>query len=93
MTRIDLWKNRLSEQKSSGLGKKTWCAQNGINYHTMQYWSAIINKSSHPNEKLIFKELPHSKSSSLKIKWQHITIEIDADFDEVVLKRFLKALC
>ncbi len=92
MTRLDLWKKRISEKKSSGLTKKTWCAQHGINYHTMRYWDVIINKVSREKENLIFKELPTSKTSSLKIKWQHITIEIVADFDESTLKRFLKVL-
>jgi uncharacterized OsmC-like protein len=92
MTRLDLWKKRISEQKCSGLTKKTWCIQQGINYHTMQYWAAIINKASHEKENLTFKELSTPKTSSLKIRWQHITIEIDADFDESTLKRFLKVL-
>jgi hypothetical protein len=93
MTRLDLWKKRISEQQSSGLTKKHWCAQHGINYHTLQYWVAIINKASHLKESLTFKEVPLSKPSSLKIRWRHITLEIDADFDEATLKRFLKVLC
>jgi hypothetical protein len=93
MTRLDLWKKRMSEQQSSGLTKKTG-ALNMVSIITLlQYWVAIINKASHLKETLAFKEVPLLKTSSLKIRWKHIILAIDAYFDEASLKRFLKVLC
>jgi hypothetical protein len=89
------WKVKIQEWKKSGLTKKIWCDLNGIKFHSLKYWSARVKQLDRKIESFnssIFYELKPIQPIGIKIKWQNITFEIDPDFDDKTLKRFLKAL-
>ncbi len=92
MFTADEWKIKIEEFKKSGLSQIAWCKTNGIKYHQLKYWLYRLRDLEKAAQKPTFKELKLAPASSIKLKWQNITLEINHDFDEVVLKRFLRAL-
>jgi hypothetical protein len=89
------WQIKIEEWKKSGLSQKIWCTLNGIKYHRLKYWSARLKELKRKTETfdtVRFHEVKPIPPIGIKIKWQNITFEIDPDFDENTLKRFLKVL-
>ena len=39
------WTYHMSQWESSGLSQKKYCFQNGLNFHTFQYWRTRLNKT------------------------------------------------
>lgn len=57
--RIELWKTRIEDCKSSGLNIRSWCKDNKVSASQYHYW---INK--------LYKE-----ESSDNVKWAKVTLE------------------
>lgn len=87
----DEWKSKIEEFKRSGMSQQKWCQAQGIPYHLFKYRLYTPRKQKLSPIAPLFKELK-SPTSSLKIKWNNLTLEIDSEFDEALLKRFLNAL-
>lgn len=92
MVLADEWKIKLEEFKQSGLSQIAWCKARNIKYHCLKYWLYRTRNSEKSTNKPLFKELKPTGTSSIKLKWKNLSIEIDADFDEMTLRRFLKTL-
>jgi hypothetical protein len=42
------WTYHISQWESSGLSQRKYCHQNGLNFHTFQYWRTRFNKTKRP---------------------------------------------
>lgn len=86
------WKERILEQRASGLSIERWCSQNDISPHVFHYWKRKlcpqpdINRSS-------FKEITREAGhSGITIKYFGFSINIDQKFDAYTLKECLEVL-
>ena len=78
------WKRRVEAYRNSGMSQPAWCRSEGISISTFKYH---LQKSTPPK----FVELK-TASRGIKILWKTLAFEIDPDFDEKTLSRFLSAL-
>ena len=63
------WTNHMSQWESSGLSQKKYCVQNGLNFHTFQYWRTRFNKtkrSLNPNPNPLLKIVEIKKEKILQ---------------------------
>lgn len=78
------WQGKVEEFKQSGKAQVVWCREEGIPPSTFQYH---LKKSSPISSKRFIELKPASKG--LKLHLKGLCIELDPDFDEKTLKRFL----
>ena len=81
------WQKRVEEYKVSGLSIHTWCKIQGIHTSTFHYH---LKKLSNQHQKKFIELKPISQG--IKLRWKNITLELDPDFDEKTLLRFLNTL-
>lgn len=85
------WKEKILQQRQSGLSIQRWCDENQIQAHVFYYWrdklfpQASLSRSS-------FKELSDSKTIGIIIEYREFRIHLDKQFDASTLKRCLQAL-
>ena len=48
--RRSYWQGVLQEQIASGVSIRGWCAANGVNIHTFQYWRSRLSEAAPPVE-------------------------------------------
>jgi len=77
------WQAKVEEFKQSGKSQIAWCREQGISPGTFQYH---LKKTHSPGR---FVELK-SVRQGLKLHLAGICLELDPDFDEKTLKRFLQ---
>jgi hypothetical protein len=80
---LDIWKERFTAQKASGLPVLEWCEKNNITKHTYYYWYKQIKDSKPKSGKLpppTFGEvnLHASKveSSGIKLSFKNVEISL-----------------
>jgi len=81
------WQVKVEEFKQSGKTQTAWCKEQGIPSGTFQYHL----KKYYPSAPKQFIEL-RSPPRGLKLRLGTICIELDPDFDEKTLSRFLQAI-
>ena len=81
------WQKRVEEYKVSGLSIHAWCKIQGIHTSTFHYH---LKKLSNQHLKKFIELKPISQG--IKLRWKNITLELDPDFDEKTLLRFLSTL-
>ena len=84
------WKERIQQQKDSGLSIKNWCEQNQLPRQSYFYWrkkisTQLLNRAS-------FTELTDIDTSGIFIEYRSIRIHLDKTFDASILKRCLMTL-
>ena len=87
MTNKSEWQKRIEEYRQSGLSIHDWCKIQGINTSTFHYH---LKKLSNQHQKKFIELKPISQG--IKLRWRTITLELDPDFDEKTLLRFLNTL-
>ena len=87
MTNKSEWQKRIEEYKLSGLSIHAWCKIQGISASTLHYH---LKKLKNQQQKKFIELKPISQG--IKLRWKNITLELDPDFDEKTLSRFLSAL-
>jgi len=105
-TRANLWRERMSACKSSGLSVTEYCRQNGLRARGYYYWKLRLAKtddctsaptsSSDPNSTWLCVETetvqPASQRQSLTVKICGAEIEVGPDFNAVLLRSVVHAL-
>lgn len=46
----DLWMGRISAWSASGLSRRVWCSEHGINVHTLDYWRRQLRSEPVPRK-------------------------------------------
>lgn len=78
------WEKRVEAYKGSGMSIRAWCITHGIPQSTFRFHLKKSSRSKFIELKPSFK--------GVKIHWKHLSFEIDPDFDQETLSRFLHAL-
>jgi transposase-like protein len=82
---LELWKNRIADQKASGLNVGDWCEKNNLSVHAYYYWRKCIETASQnkpATNKALFAELNPSPEpisdikAQLQISWRDFKISI-----------------
>lgn len=81
------WQVMVEEYKRSGMTQSSWCKEKNLVKSTFQYHLKKCSQSAyHP-----FIEL-RAPSTGIKLRIGKICLELDAEFDERTLRRFLQAV-
>lgn len=86
------WKDKILEQRSSGISIPAWCRQNAVPIYNFRYWQSklfpdtFLSRSS-------FTEI-HSRNGEIGIflEYQGIKIHLSKHFDAATLKRCLEVI-
>ena len=89
INKVEIWKDRISECKTSGLPVTEWCRKNELTKAKYYYWHKIINESAMPpTENPVFAEVvvPLKVSSYLGIKVSCKDVDISlSDTNDITL--------
>jgi len=81
-----LWKDRVSEYKSSGLTMRKWCEENELKLHQLQYWVRKFKNEDHQGVKWLPVHVPVKSESednqTIIINVGHYAVELNDDFKE-----------
>lgn len=66
-----LWKQRIIEAYSSGLGISAWCERNSVSFHQLMAWREWLIK----NGNLLLSELPNQRRLQRKALWLSRVLE------------------
>jgi hypothetical protein len=93
------WKDKVKEWESSNKSPKVWCQENKIPYTTLCGWRNRLKKSGHNNticnkfvENFIELEDQIPSDSRIILEYQGFKIQLNRDFDKVVLKECVYCL-
>ena len=84
--RID-WQTKIEEYKQSGMTQRAWCKEQEISMGALYYHLRKTHKTGCSK----FVELP-APSETLKLYIGSAYLELDGDFDERILRRFLQVV-
>jgi hypothetical protein len=102
---LELWKQRITERKASGLNVTDWCNKNNLSKHAYYYWMKRVNEGTQTANAPIpvFAEVepvhvPFEKGMkpSLRITWHDVNLTIsDSDTAKLAAEfiRQLQRLC
>ncbi|MBR3607765.1 MAG: hypothetical protein IKL51_09400 [Lachnospiraceae bacterium] len=97
---LSLWKQRIEEQKSSGLGIREWCESKQLSKDAYYYWRNKIRRLSFTSTEIMtFVEVPVKereytlgKEGVLTVQWKDFTLSA-IDFSSLLLlKELMKGL-
>lgn len=80
------WKNRIEQQRQSGLSIDKWCLQNQIQPHTFHYWKEKLFPKK-PLQKNSFTELNIKRSDPISLQARGISVRIGGDCDPILRKQ------
>jgi hypothetical protein len=91
----DHWKNQVADFLKSGLDRKTYCAQNNLKIHSLDYWRAKLNarppasKEVDASAKWVTLQVSDrpagNAGTGIGIRIGRFMIEVDSGFDHGVL--------
>jgi hypothetical protein len=84
------WRKLIGLQESSGLSGMRFCKENNLRYHQYIYWLRKFSNKDKPSSS--FLPVMLKPSSSIKIHAGSLHVEVDENFDEMLLKRLLACL-
>ncbi len=92
------WKEKVKEWESSNKSTKIWCQENKIPYTTLCGWRKRLKKSDQNKtsnksmENFIELKDQISSDSGIILEYKGFNIQLNRDFDKVVLKECLHCL-
>ncbi len=81
------WKEKIADYQQSDMSQTRWCKAQGISICTFRYQLKRSKLKQQPKF-IELKPLPQG----IKLRWKEVTLELEPDFDEKTLQRFLNAL-
>ena len=87
------WKDRVNEQRSSGLSVPLWCRQNKIPVYNFRYWQNKLFPKP-PIDCSAFTEISIKSTAKTEIilAYQGFNVHLSQHFDSSTLKRCLEVL-
>lgn len=94
--KIEIWKDRISKCKASGIPVKEWCYKNGLTTAKYYYWHKVINPLALHVEKPVFAEVFVSPKPStyqgVKISCKDVDISLSNANDISLVVQFIQEL-
>ncbi len=84
------WKDRISEQRTSGLTIKQWCKERQISTQQFYYWKKRVVESG--LERRSFIELAEGRKEGIIIECGNLKIRLEKGFDITTLRDCLSVL-
>ena len=96
----NLWKQRIYEQRISGLTIPEWCEKNQFSPHAYYYWRKIIRTQKEVSPDLpitTFGEIQQSEkvpvlSSGVRLTWKDVSIQISSKHEAILAAEVIRAL-
>jgi len=89
----------VAKQKVSNISQRKWCEANNINFHSFKSWVKLYKEKTNTESisnwiKAVPNEMStiNTQASVIKVTVGTFTIEIENNFDEVVLSKLLKVI-
>ncbi|MBR3607026.1 MAG: hypothetical protein IKL51_05580 [Lachnospiraceae bacterium] len=97
---LSLWKQRIEEQKNSGMGIREWCEAKQLSKDAYYYWRKKIQKISvSPTDRISFMKLPMPKEKEkltdkrgLTLQWKEFTLSVTESSCIPLLTELMKGL-
>ena len=96
----DLWKQRIHEQRTSGMKIREWCEKYQLSPHAYYYWRKLI--SAHQNvltdsNTTAFVEFPKiemdpTSSCGILLTWKDVSIQISSKQEANLAAEVIRAL-
>ena len=92
--KLTFWKRKLQEYRKSGLSRRAFSEQNGVNKSTLDYWFARIRKGQKAKGMVEVKPTPILiQDASLQVVVaDNYRIEVHSGFDPHLLGAVVKTL-
>ena len=84
------WKERISDQRTSGLTIKQWCKNHRVSIQQFYYWKKRVTETN--SERLSFVELVEEQKDGINIECGNLKIRLEKGFDAVTLRDCLSVL-
>lgn len=92
----ELWQERITSYRSSGLTMKDWCAANGFTVDQLKYWLYKGKKTSPAKTTPTFLPVAVTRSDpTVSVLWIHVgsaRIEVTPGFEPRLLHQVVEAL-
>ena len=90
---IEVWQQRISEWRKTGISIAEWCRENQIVYHQFIYWKGRLQPAK-TNSSSLFTELQDDtpQNSGIVIEVAQARIHLTQKFDPYELKRCIQML-
>lgn len=97
---LSLWKQRIEEQKNSGMGIREWCESRNLSKDAYYYWRKKIQRVSSPHaDRISFVKLPIGKETEypgeetgLILQWKEFTLSVTDLASLPLLTELMKGL-
>jgi hypothetical protein len=100
-TRHHGWLSRIADYNASGLTMAKWCEENAVTLEQFKYWKRKVKKVSDTSPPFpaprwvpltVDGPSPAASVASLVIRIGQVSIELQADFDALLLRKIVNAL-
>ncbi len=96
----ELWQERISNYRNSGLNAQAWCQQNKLALSSLHYWINKLNKESLESDSTIKHEfvpitqvgISMSPTAPIVIRYQNLSIEVFESCPPDTLRNVLEIL-
>lgn len=88
------WKEKIFEQRNSGLSIAAWCRKNTVRTHIFYYWQGKLFPKT-PLSRSEFTEIGKTNEpplSEITLEYQGFHIRLDQHFNPLTLKKCLEVL-
>ena len=92
--KLTFWKGKLQEYRKSGLSRRAFSEQNGVNKSTLDYWFARIRKGRKTKDLVEVKAAPvviQNPALQVLVSDKY-RIELHQGFDPILFAEVVKAL-
>ncbi len=93
----DYWKNQVTNFLKSGLDRKSYCEQNNLKAHSLDYWRAKLHPKARARKKKTSAKWvtlqvtdPPAGNAGVRVRIGRYTIEVDSGFNHEALAEVLK---
>jgi len=95
--KVAYWQQHIEAIKTSGLSRKAYCAEHGLNKHTMDSWCQKLNPSLKRNSDgnkaaWIPLQVSDDGTTGIDLRIGKITIAVKPGFDRQLLTELLQTL-
>ena len=91
----EVWAKRIQQCRDSGLGVQSWCAEQGLSYHTYYKWQQKLFRKYSSDSETGFYEVNLSSGSGTVAVTVHIganSADVYNGADEQTIQSVLRAL-
>lgn len=87
------WQEHLDNWKSSGISRRKYCEENGINANTFGYWIQRIRKLGKTDSSFVCLNIGNNSDSTFEITIKNkYTIKVNNNYSSESLQKLIRTL-